>query len=189
MSPTPEPLHRTNICGSCFLWYLAMTLQTDVCSFSPTLLTRHPWELKLLFSWNCARWSWMTWYKLEKKDHDTLHMGSLWACWILSAITTDIQTANQETSETAIIKCLTAGTIEQISTKTKSPQKVYPGPSWAKDHWMRKQTYVSPFFEQKGAWQRSFDYILIGLLNHFLLGSSVYFLVRCSFSKNPAKSV
>lgn len=112
-------------------------------------------------------------YKLERKDHDTLHMGDLCACWTLSAITRDIQTANQDASsgdhchphstikrcfklksknanwlrlgwktgslainfgfsfifiETAIIKCLTAGTIEQISTKAKSPQKVYPGP-------------------------------------------------------------
>ena len=63
--------------SSCFLWYLATTLQTNVSNLSPTLLNWNHWELKLPFSWSHASWSRTTWYKLQRNHHHSSYMDSL----------------------------------------------------------------------------------------------------------------
>lgn len=79
--------------SSCFFWYVAITLQTNVSNFSPTVLTWNYQVLKLFFSRSMG---------LDINLREiiiTAHIQTiimLVACGPLRNIIRDIQTANQE---------------------------------------------------------------------------------------------
>ena len=58
---------------------MATVLQTKVSNFSPTLLIRNHWELKLPFFQSHAK-SWTTWYELQRNHHNSSCTDNLHAC-------------------------------------------------------------------------------------------------------------